>query len=62
MLLPSNNLKNHGVDAAANKVFDMDAETMHLPMPEKMKFEQGTMECLSGRYPDNLSSSTLIGI
>lgn len=35
------NLKNHGVDHEANEMFDMGAETMKLPMDEKMKFEQG---------------------
>lgn len=34
-------LKNHGADAEANAMFDMGAETMRLPMEEKMKFEQG---------------------
>lgn len=34
-------LKNHGVLDEANGMFDMGAETMALPMEEKMKFEQG---------------------
>ncbi|TFK32120.1 hypothetical protein BDQ12DRAFT_639162 [Crucibulum laeve] len=34
-------LKNHGVTEEANGMFDMGAETMALPMEEKMKFEQG---------------------
>ncbi|KAJ7491422.1 hypothetical protein B0H11DRAFT_2009023 [Mycena galericulata] len=34
-------LKNHGVDEDAKGMFDMAAETMALPMDEKMKYEQG---------------------
>lgn len=34
-------LKNHGVDTEVNEMFDMGAETMNLPMEEKMKYEQG---------------------
>ncbi|EMD38840.1 hypothetical protein CERSUDRAFT_104154 [Gelatoporia subvermispora B] len=34
-------LKNHGADAEVNGMFDMGAETMHLPLEEKMKYEQG---------------------
>ncbi|KZV62550.1 Clavaminate synthase-like protein [Peniophora sp. CONT] len=34
-------LKNHGVDAEVDAMFDMGAETMRLPLEEKMKFEQG---------------------
>ncbi|KDQ63014.1 hypothetical protein JAAARDRAFT_146912 [Jaapia argillacea MUCL 33604] len=34
-------LKNHGVDAEVNGMFDMGAETMALPLAEKMKYEQG---------------------
>ncbi|KAF8997718.1 Clavaminate synthase-like protein [Cyathus striatus] len=34
-------LKNHGVDEEANNMFQMGAETMALPLEEKMKFEQG---------------------
>ena len=34
-------LKNHGVDAEVDGMFDMGAETMRLPLEEKMKFEQG---------------------
>ncbi|KAG6829272.1 hypothetical protein H0H92_005092 [Tricholoma furcatifolium] len=34
-------LKNHGVDDEANKMFDMGAKMMQLPMEEKLKFEQG---------------------
>ncbi|KAJ7200513.1 Clavaminate synthase-like protein [Mycena pura] len=34
-------LKNHGVDEDVREMFDMGAETMALPMEEKMKFEQG---------------------
>lgn len=34
-------LKNHGVDYEVNEMFDMGAETMALPLDEKLKFEQG---------------------
>jgi len=34
-------LKNHGADEDVNNMFDMGAETMNLPMEEKMKYEQG---------------------
>jgi len=34
-------LKNHGVDEEVHKMFEMGAETMALPMEEKMKYEQG---------------------
>lgn len=34
-------LKNHGADKEVEGMFDMGAETMDLPMEEKMKFEQG---------------------
>ncbi|KZT66970.1 Clavaminate synthase-like protein [Daedalea quercina L-15889] len=34
-------LKNHGVDEQVREMFDMGAETMALPLEEKMKFEQG---------------------
>ncbi|KAI0773524.1 Clavaminate synthase-like protein [Fomes fomentarius] len=34
-------LKNHGVDEEAYGMFDMGAETMALPLEEKIKFEQG---------------------
>lgn len=34
-------LKNHGVDEEADSMFEMGAETMRLPMEEKMEFEQG---------------------
>ena len=36
-----NSLKNHGADQEVNGMFDMGAETMKLPLEEKMKFEQG---------------------
>ncbi|KAG9309076.1 hypothetical protein JVU11DRAFT_10958 [Chiua virens] len=35
------NLKNHGTDQEVSAMFDMGAETMALPLEEKMKFEQG---------------------
>ncbi|KAG6899688.1 hypothetical protein C0993_007888 [Termitomyces sp. T159_Od127] len=34
-------LKNHGVDKEVDGMFDMGAETMKLPLEEKLKFEQG---------------------
>ncbi|KAJ7130791.1 hypothetical protein C8R43DRAFT_1025016 [Mycena crocata] len=34
-------LKNHGADELAEGMFDMAAETMLLPMEEKLQFEQG---------------------
>ena len=34
-------LKNHGVDAEVDGMFDMGSETMALPMNEKMAYEQG---------------------
>ncbi|KAL5526725.1 hypothetical protein ACEPAF_8450 [Sanghuangporus sanghuang] len=34
-------LKNHGADKEVEGMFDMGAETMDLPLEEKMKFEQG---------------------
>jgi hypothetical protein len=34
-------LKNHGVDAEVDQMFAMGAETMSLPLSEKMAFEQG---------------------
>ncbi|THV03755.1 Clavaminate synthase-like protein [Dendrothele bispora CBS 962.96] len=34
-------LKNHGADESVNGMFDMGADTMNLPMEEKMKFDQG---------------------
>ncbi|KAJ7573431.1 Clavaminate synthase-like protein [Mycena floridula] len=34
-------LSNHDLDDDTEEMFDMAAETMHLPLEEKMKFEQG---------------------
>ena len=34
-------LKNHGVDDEVEQMFSMGAETMSLPLSEKMEFEQG---------------------
>ncbi|TFY72151.1 hypothetical protein EVG20_g849 [Dentipellis fragilis] len=34
-------LKNHGAEGLTDAMFDMGAETMELPLDEKMKFEQG---------------------
>ena len=44
-------LKNHGVDEDVNKMFEMGAETMRLPLDEKMKYEQGDAGMSSGRVP-----------
>lgn len=40
-VLISRSLKNHGADEDVAGMFDMGAETMALPLEEKMKFEQG---------------------
>ena len=34
-------MKNHDADREIDGMFEMGAETMSLPMNEKMKFEQG---------------------
>ncbi|KAJ8590793.1 hypothetical protein M405DRAFT_815425, partial [Rhizopogon salebrosus TDB-379] len=34
-------LKNHGADQEVSDMFEMGAETMALPLEERMKFEQG---------------------
>ncbi|CDO73427.1 hypothetical protein BN946_scf185013.g61 [Trametes cinnabarina] len=34
-------LRNHGVECEANAMFDLGAETLALPLSEKMKYEQG---------------------
>ena len=34
-------MKNHGVDCEVNDMFDMGAETLDLPLEEKMRYEQG---------------------
>lgn len=34
-------LKNHGADNEADAMFEMGAETMMLPLEEKLKYEQG---------------------
>ena len=36
-----NSLKNHGVEEEADQMFEMGAESMRLPLEEKMKYEQG---------------------
>jgi len=36
-----NSLKNHGADKEVSDMFEMGAETMALPLEERMKFEQG---------------------
>jgi len=39
--LRRSSLKNHGADQEVNDMFDMGAETMALPLEEKLKFDQG---------------------
>ena len=39
----SSSLKNHGVDEEVDGMFDMGAETMDLPLDEKLKYEQGDL-------------------
>lgn len=39
--MTNGSLKNHGADEEVDGMFDMGAETMALPLSEKMKFEQG---------------------
>lgn len=34
-------LKNHGADELVDEMFEMGAETMNLPLEEKIQFEQG---------------------
>ena len=34
-------LKNHGVDCEVSGMFDVGAETLDLPLEEKMRYEQG---------------------
>ena len=41
IIFESFSLKNHGADDDVAGMFDMGAETMDLPLEEKMKFEQG---------------------
>ena len=41
-------LKNHGADELVEQMFAMGAETMALPMEEKMKYEQGDDGCSHG--------------
>ena len=38
-LLPS--LKNHGMEAEVDAMFDVGMEALDLPLEEKMKYEQG---------------------
>lgn len=38
---PSSSLKSHGAPHEVEEMFNMGAETMDLPLEEKMKFEQG---------------------
>ena len=39
------------MDEDVNKMFEMGAETMRLPLDEKMKYEQGDAGMSSGRVP-----------
>ena len=34
-------LKNHGAEEEVDGMFDMGAQTLDLPLEEKMKYEQG---------------------
>ena len=34
-------IKNHGAEHEVNDMFDVGAETLDLPLSEKMKYEQG---------------------
>lgn len=34
-------LKNHGAEQEVSNMFEMGAETMRMPLDEKMKYEQG---------------------
>ena len=40
-LIHLRSLKNHGVDDEVDQMFSMSAETMALPLSEKMEFDQG---------------------
>ena len=44
-------LKSHGVDEDVNKMFEMGAVTMRLPLDEKMKYEQGDAGMSFGCVP-----------
>lgn len=59
---PLYSLKNHGADEAVNGMFEMGAETMALPLEEKMKFEQGDNGTSHGcaTRPSPFSSDSLI--
>ena len=37
----TSSLSNHGVEREVNSMFDVGAETLALPLSEKMKYEQG---------------------
>ena len=39
--MSSYSLSNHGADREVDYMFDVGAETLALPLAEKMKFEQG---------------------
>ena len=40
-LILISSLKNHGAEREVDDMFDMGAETMHLPAEEKMRFYFG---------------------
>ena len=44
-------MKNHGADAEVDGMFEMGAETMRLPLDEKMKYEQGDAGMSFGCVP-----------
>lgn len=57
-------LKNHGVDEEVDGMFDMGAETMRLPLEDKVKFKQGdegvaisfgSVKSLSGSFSSTIS-------
>ena len=41
VLTDAYSLKNHGVEWEVDAMFDLGAETLALPLYEKMKYEQG---------------------
>ncbi|THH17254.1 hypothetical protein EUX98_g9165 [Antrodiella citrinella] len=54
-------LKNHGVDEEVNGMFEMGAETMALPLEEKMKFEQGDSGMSAGYKAAGLVATDATG-
>lgn len=41
-------LKNHGTNDEAERMFEIGASTMEIPLEEKMKYEQGDDGCSFG--------------